>query len=139
MYVDPLIISPLILCPVPRAPQISLERSKGLSTEHVVQLSVDLQQLASRLVGEVMIFELAQHTQKFLHEHNKPGFKSFYEEMVIRKQEQRQKEQLVRQQLEDKQRQAILGEVQRKQEVLRVEEKKRRRGQGRGEHRSTDR
>nr|CAD7397393.1 unnamed protein product [Timema cristinae] len=125
--------------PVLQAPQISLERSKGLSTERVVQLSVDLQQLASRLVGEVMIFELAQHTQKFLHEHNKPGFKSFYEEMMMRKQEQLQKEQLVKQQLEDKQRQAILGEVQRKQEVLRVEEKKRRRGQGRGEHCSTDR
>lgn len=29
-----------------------------------------------------MIFELAQYTKSFLYKHNKPMFKSFYEEMV---------------------------------------------------------
>ena len=29
-----------------------------------------------------MILELAQHIQKFLHKHNKPPTKSFYDEML---------------------------------------------------------
>lgn len=41
--------------------------------------------------GEEMIFQLAQHVQEFLHRHNKPGIKSFYEEMLIRQKEEEQK------------------------------------------------
>lgn len=44
--------------------------------------------------GEEMIFQLAQHVQEFLHRHNKPGIKSFYEEMLNR---QRKEEQIHRQ------------------------------------------
>ncbi|XP_063231098.1 eIF-2-alpha kinase GCN2 isoform X2 [Bacillus rossius redtenbacheri] len=118
-------------------PTILLERSKGLSSEKVSQLSTELRTLAQQLVGEVMVFELAQHVQKFLHIHNKPGFKSFYEEMVLRQQELHHKQQLVRKQQEDMQRQVILGEIMRKQEVLREEKQERRRESSR--HRSRDR
>jgi hypothetical protein len=41
--------------------------------------------------------------QKFLHIHNKPGFKSFYEEMLSRQEEQQQQQQLIKKQKEDKQ------------------------------------
>lgn len=46
-----------------RVPKIELEKSKGLSIEHVVQLQSELECLAEELKGEVMIFELAQHVQ----------------------------------------------------------------------------
>lgn len=56
-----------------------------------MELQSILAEKANELKGEVMIFELAQCVQVFLHEHNKPATKSFYDEMVIR---QQQKEQL---------------------------------------------
>jgi hypothetical protein len=46
-----------------RVPKIELEKSKGLSYQHVVQLESELVHLAQKLKGEVMIFELAQHVQ----------------------------------------------------------------------------
>jgi len=58
-----------------------------------------------KLMGEVMIFELSQHVQKYLHEHNKPGYSSFYEEMVSRHQEKIQYEMQEKQMKEDKERQ----------------------------------
>jgi hypothetical protein len=46
-----------------RVPKIELEKSKGLSVQHIVQLQSELESLAEELKGEVMIFELAQHVQ----------------------------------------------------------------------------
>jgi len=46
-----------------RVPKIELEKSKGLSVGHVVQLQSELESLAVELKGEVMIFELARHVQ----------------------------------------------------------------------------
>lgn len=40
-----------------------------------------------------MIFELANAVQVFLHDHNKPGTKSFYEEMLLLKKEKEKEEQ----------------------------------------------
>lgn len=62
-------------------------------------------QLAKQLQGEVMIFDLAQHVQIYLHEHNKPSYSSFYEEMVSRHQEKIKNEKLEKQMKEDKERQ----------------------------------
>lgn len=59
-----------------------------MSTGVLSDLGDELRRSARRLLGEVMIFELAQTVQSFLHRHNKPGFKSFYEEMLSRRTEQ---------------------------------------------------
>ena len=40
---------------------------------------------------QVMILDLCQYVQNFLHAHNKPQFKSFYEEMMSNKQKQEEK------------------------------------------------
>jgi len=90
-----------------RVPIIQLQDSKGLSHQQVAVLSSELENLAQKLKGEVMIFEFSQHVQKYLHEHNKPGYSSFYEEMVSRNQEKIQYEMLEKQMKEDKERQVI--------------------------------
>lgn len=46
--------------------------------------------MAKGLRGEVMIYNLAYFVQEFLSENNKPGKKSCYEEMIIRKEQQKQ-------------------------------------------------
>lgn len=89
-----------------RVPQISLENGRGLSTNILQQLLSELKQKAKELVGEVMIFELAQYTQSFLYQHNKPGFKSFYEEMLTRQKEVQQ--QLKQAQQEEKDREVSI-------------------------------
>lgn len=40
---------------------------------------------ANDLVGQEMIFQLSQDVEEFLHSHNKPPSKSFYEEMLQRR------------------------------------------------------
>lgn len=76
-----------------------------MSNEQIAVLISETKSLAERLKGEVMILELAQHVQKFLHEHNKPSYSSFYEEMVSRHQEKLQCEMEKKQLIEDKERQ----------------------------------
>lgn len=79
-----------------------LENGRGMSTRLLKDLICQLKNTAESLVGEVMIFELAQNVQSFLHQHNKPGFKSFYEEMLSRK--MAQELQLERERKEEKDR-----------------------------------
>lgn len=67
-----------------REPTIILSGSKGLSKVQIEALQEQLEQLARELRGEVMILQLAQSVQEYLHEHNKPGTKSFYDEMLER-------------------------------------------------------
>lgn len=48
-----------------------------------------------------MLLQIAQHVQQYLHAHNKPPAKSFYEEMMLNKRKQEeQKEEEQRQELE---------------------------------------
>ena len=65
--------------------------------------------MALKLKGEVMVLELAQHVQTFLHAYNQPPAKSFYEQMLTNKRKQ-----------EEKQKQ----EQQRKMELLKKKEEK---------------
>lgn len=60
------------------------------------ELQKQLEEKAENLKGEEMIFQLAQYVQEFLHRHNKPGTKSFYEEMLNRKKEEEQKIKMAR-------------------------------------------
>lgn len=68
-----------------------------------------------------MIYEFAQHVQKFLHEHNKPGYSSFYEEMVLKKQERIQYELQEKQLKEDKERQLLQDEILKRRQALKAE------------------
>ncbi|XP_035732758.1 eIF-2-alpha kinase GCN2-like [Vespa mandarinia] len=102
-------------------PTIELKNSQGLSNQQVGVLYSELEYLARQLSGEVMIFELAQHVQKYLHEHNKPSYSSFYEEMISRHQEKIQYEMQERQLKEDKERQVLQDEIQKRQEALKAE------------------
>ncbi|XP_015584813.1 eIF-2-alpha kinase GCN2 [Cephus cinctus] len=107
-------------------PRMQLQNSRGLSDQQIAMLFSELEHLAERLRGEVMIFELAQHIQKFLHKHNKPGYSSFYEEMVSRRQERMQYEMQEKQLKEDKERQVLQDEIQKRQEALKAEMRNRR-------------
>ena len=91
-----------------RVPRIQVQSSLGLSHQQIGILVSELEELAQKLRGEVMIFELAQHVRKFLCEHNKPGFSSFYEEMMLRKQEKIKSEMQEKQMKEDRERQVII-------------------------------
>lgn len=44
-----------------------------------------MEKQANDIKGEVMIFDLAQTVQAFLHAHNKPPALSFYDEMLLQK------------------------------------------------------
>ncbi|XP_057339268.1 eIF-2-alpha kinase GCN2-like isoform X1 [Microplitis mediator] len=108
-------------------PHIKLKNSLGLSNQQIAVLYSELESLADKLKGEVMIFELAQHVQKFLYEHNKPSYNSFYEEMVSRRQEKIQSEMQEKQLKENQERQVLQDEIQRRQEALKAELRDRKR------------
>lgn len=50
-----------------------------------------------------MIFQLCQYVEEFLHKHNKPVMKSFYDEMLQTQQEKKLKEEMQKQMEHDKQ------------------------------------
>ncbi|KAG5306395.1 E2AK4 kinase, partial [Pseudoatta argentina] len=102
-------------------PIIQLQDSRGLSHQQVAVLSSEIENLAQKLKGEVMIFEFSQHVQKYLHAHNKPSYSSFYEEMVSRNQERIQYEMQEKQMKEDKERQVLQDAIQKRQEALKAE------------------
>ncbi|KAI4502781.1 hypothetical protein M0802_001825 [Mischocyttarus mexicanus] len=101
-------------------PTLELKNSQGLSNQKVSILYSELTSLANNLSGEVMIFELAQHVQKYLHENNKPSYSSFYEEMISRHQEKKQYEMQEKQLKEDKERQVLQDEIQKRQDALKA-------------------
>ena len=73
---------------------MELRKPKGLGNQQLRELLEELQGMAQRLRGEVMVLELAQRVQTFLHAYNQPPAKSFYEQMLTnkRKQEEKQKQ-----------------------------------------------
>lgn len=109
-----------------RAPKISLKNSRGVSDQQLTQHLSELEDLAGKLKGEVMIYELCQRVQTFLHEHNKPGYSSFYEEMVLKQQERIQVELQEKQLKADKERQVLQDEILKRQEALKAEMRNRR-------------
>ncbi|KAK5647909.1 hypothetical protein RI129_002801 [Pyrocoelia pectoralis] len=106
-------------------PEILLENGKGMSKTTLNELQAELIEQAQNLLGEVMIFELAQFTQSFLYQHNKPGFKSFYEEMLNRQKAEEQKLKQAKQLERDRERQVILNEIEKRREILKSEFKSR--------------
>ncbi|CAH1968532.1 unnamed protein product [Acanthoscelides obtectus] len=84
-------------CYPENCPRIYLENSKGLSQTTVAELQVLLEQKSKELEGEEMIFQLAQCVEEFLHTHNKPTSKSFYDEMLKRQKEKEERDLQARQ------------------------------------------
>lgn len=56
-------------------------------------LHQQLEEKAKAYEGTEMIFELCQHVREFLHIHNKPAMKSFYDEMLQKQEEKKLQEQ----------------------------------------------
>ncbi|CAH1982227.1 unnamed protein product [Acanthoscelides obtectus] len=113
-------------CYPENCPRIYLENSKGLSQTTVAELQVLLEQKSKELEGEEMIFQLAQCVEEFLHTHNKPTSKSFYDEMLKRQKEKEERDLQARQIEQDLKRQYMIEEVQRRQEILKSEIRQRR-------------
>ncbi|XP_053680519.1 eIF-2-alpha kinase GCN2 [Anopheles nili] len=99
-------------------PNIELNNAIGLSDSLVRELTEQLQRLADELKGEVMIFELANNVQAFLHQHNHPPKGSFYDEMLANQQKQALARQNTLQAEENLKRQAIQDQLQRRKKEL---------------------
>ncbi|XP_047536765.1 eIF-2-alpha kinase GCN2 isoform X2 [Vanessa atalanta] len=101
-----------------KPPKILLNKVSGLSDDNANKLLNNLVDLAEQLCGEVMIFQLAQHTEQFLHDHNKPIL-SFYDEMVKKKDEMEKLKMHDLQVRENEELQKMKNEIQRRHEALR--------------------
>ncbi|XP_070835597.1 eIF-2-alpha kinase GCN2 [Chaetodon trifascialis] len=112
-------------------PELELKNAKGLSNENLQNLQSELTKLAAVRCGEVMIYELADHIQGFLSEHNKPPSRSFHEEMLKnqrRQQEKRAQEEQLRmdqqRRQEEQMEKEIIAEIQRREEEKREEKRR---------------
>lgn len=107
-------------------PIVTLEGTKGLSNTDKEILLNQLKKEAYALKGEVMIFELCQLVQSFLHERNIPPKGSFYDEMLANKQKRDQDELTQKKEREEKLRQQLQDEVLKRKEQIRKEHRIRR-------------
>ncbi|KAI8785191.1 eukaryotic translation initiation factor 2-alpha kinase 4 [Biomphalaria glabrata] len=121
----------VIKCP-PRypdlAPEISLINPKGLSHQLVAELKSQLDKAAAELIGEVMIWQLANDVEVFLHKHNKPPPQSFYDQMISNKRQQQEEKKEMERLKEELKRQEMEQEVLKRQEFLKSEESRMRKG-----------
>uniref|UniRef100_A0A3B4B6I1 Protein kinase domain-containing protein n=1 Tax=Periophthalmus magnuspinnatus TaxID=409849 RepID=A0A3B4B6I1_9GOBI len=111
----------LVKCPATYPdlpPELELKNAKGLSNEILQNLQREITNLATARCGEVMIYELADHIQGFLSEHNKPPSRSFHEEMLKNQRRQQEKKALEEQQKMDLQRDTVGEDNHRAQELL---------------------
>lgn len=112
-------------------PELELKNAKGLSNESLQNLQHELTNLATSRCGEVMIYELADHVQGFLSEHNKPPSRSFHEEMLKNQQREQEKRALEEQQRMDQQRKQeeemekeIMAVIQKREDQKREEKRR---------------
>lgn len=107
-------------------PIITFEAVKGLSNTDKEALLNLVKKEAYGLKGEVMIFELCQLVQSFLHERNQPPKGSFYDEMLANKQKRDLDELTQQKEQEEKLRQQLQDEVLKRKEQIRKEHRIRR-------------
>ncbi|KAF7284929.1 hypothetical protein GWI33_017408 [Rhynchophorus ferrugineus] len=100
-----------------KRPKILLENEKGMSQASLLTLHQELEEKARVREGTEMIFELCQHIREFLHSHNKPAMKSFYDEM-LQKQEEKKLQELQQKQLE---KEHVMKEVEERKAMLKYE------------------
>lgn len=107
-------------------PKLELENPSGLKDADVENLLIQLKKEAYNLKGEVCIYDLCQHVEAFLHKHEKPPPKSFYEQMVDNKQMRHQIEQNTLKENEEKTKKALQDEVLKRQAQLKNDGRTRR-------------
>ena len=109
-----------------RSPKILLEDTKGLSDAQKNELLKELNDLAQAKKGEVIIYDLAQIVEAFLHKHNKAPSGSFYDQML--KERLKRDADLERQQAQkiSHEQQILRDEVLKRKEILKNEVKWRR-------------
>ncbi|CAB1330846.1 unnamed protein product [Coregonus sp. 'balchen'] len=112
-------------------PELDLKNAKGLSNDNLQSLQTELTKLAAERCGEVMIYELADHVQGFLSEHNKPPSSSFHEEMLKNQRLHQERLALEEQERLDQRRRQeeqtkceIMAEIQRREEEKREEKRR---------------
>uniref|UniRef100_T1GUJ7 RWD domain-containing protein n=1 Tax=Megaselia scalaris TaxID=36166 RepID=T1GUJ7_MEGSC len=106
-------------------PKISLEESKGISDTLLEGLLQNLNEQAASLKGEVMIYDLTQTVQSFLHAHNKPPPGSLYDQMLEERKKRQEELLMEKMQKENEHRQALQEEIQRRKELFQKENRRR--------------
>lgn len=103
-----------------------MEKTQGLSDIQKVELINELSKICEHKKGEVVIYDLAQAVQAFLHKHNKAPTGSFYDQMLIER--NRRDEAVAMQQAQrlSHEQQLIRDEVLKRKEILRNEDRWRR-------------
>lgn len=109
-----------------RSPKISLEETIGLSDAQKTELLQELQNVSQQMKGEVMIYDLTQVVQAYLHKHNKPPAGSFYDQMVIERTKRDEALMKQRAQKLSHEQRIIRDEVLKRKEILRNEDRFRR-------------
>lgn len=110
------------------SPKITLEDTKGLSDKQKNELIAELTDLCEQKRGEVVIYDLTQVVQQFLHKHNKRPSGSFYDQMLIEKNKRYADLMQERAQRLSQEQQVIRDEVFKRKELLRNEDRWRRDG-----------
>ncbi|GBP22173.1 eIF-2-alpha kinase GCN2 [Eumeta japonica] len=100
-----------------KAPNITIEKYHGILDETALKLLIELEALALECCGEVMIFQLIQHVQEFLHNHYK-STSSGCDEMLERRYKSEMHKMYDLQLKESKENQDIKDEIQQRQEVI---------------------
>lgn len=107
-------------------PKITLEDTKGLSDGQRDELLKELNDVALSRKGEVMIYDLTQVVQAFLHKHNKAPIGSFYDQMLKEKIHRDEVTNQANAQKLSKEQQVLRDELQKRKEILRNETRFRR-------------
>lgn len=103
-----------------------MEKTQGLSDIQKIELLNELSAICEHKKGEVVIYDLAQAVQAFLHKHNKAPTGSFYDVMLLER--NKRDEALLQQQAQrlSHEQQLIRDEVLKRKEILRNEDRWRR-------------
>lgn len=105
------------------SPKVLLEETKGLSDVQKDELKRELNAICEQRKGEVVIYDLTQAVQAFLHRHNKPPCGSFYDQMLIERNKRDEALEQQRAQRLNHEQQLIRDQVLKRTEILRNEDR----------------
>jgi hypothetical protein len=105
-------------------PVLNFGENKGLSSQEILELQGELNQMASSYVGQEMMYQLLSHAETFLYTHQKRSVGSFHDEMIMRQKQMEDFNMKKQIDLKEKERLAIKEEIIRKQNEEREELRK---------------